>query len=55
MAQARLLLASTNHPVRQVAEASGYGDAGYFTRQFRQFHGASPQVWRRKSVAGLTN
>lgn len=51
MAQARQLLADTNQSVRAIAEASGYGDAGYFTRQFRQFHGVSPQFWRQNSVA----
>jgi YesN/AraC family two-component response regulator len=55
MAQARTLLAHTDQPVRKVAEASGYSDAGYFTRQFRQFHSLSPQVWRQRSVAEATN
>ncbi|MGB3310297.1 MAG: response regulator [Nodosilinea sp.] len=47
MAQAKTLLAKTTQSVRQIAEASGYNDAGYFTRQFRQFHGISPQAWRK--------
>ena len=55
MVQARDLLANTTQPVRQIAESSGYTDAGYFTRQFRQFHGVSPQIWRQQSVADLTN
>lgn len=46
MAQARLLLKTTQASVRQIAEQSGYGDPGYFTRQFRHYHGASPQAWR---------
>jgi YesN/AraC family two-component response regulator len=54
MFQARQLLLHSSKTIRQVAEASGYADAGYFTRQFRKFHGASPQVWRRKSVAKVT-
>ncbi len=54
MAQARQLLTETNQSIRTIAEAAGYGDAGYFTRQFRQCHGFSPQLWRRKSVAGTT-
>ena len=49
MVQARTLLAHTTHSVRQIAESSGYTDAGYFTRQFRQFHGVSPQIWRQQS------
>lgn len=55
MAQARSLLANTTQSVRHIAESSGYNDAGYFTRQFRQFHGVAPQVWRQQSVAELTN
>lgn len=54
MAQARQLLTATEHSIRAIAEASGYGDAGYFTRQFRQFHGTSPQLWRQKTVAETT-
>lgn len=55
MAQARNLLTHTSESIRQIAEASGYTDAGYFSRQFRQFHGISPQAWRQKSVTKLTN
>ncbi len=47
MAEARELLKHTQQTVRQIAEASGYSDAGYFARQFRQFHGATPQAWRQ--------
>nr|WP_228037474.1 response regulator [Nodosilinea sp. LEGE 06152] len=55
MAQAKTLLATTDQSVRHIAETTGYGDASYFTRQFRQFHGVSPQVWRQQSVAETTN
>lgn len=55
MAEAKTLLATTADSVRQIAEASGYSDAGYFTRQFRQFNGVSPQTWRRRSVSELTD
>lgn len=55
MAQARTLLINTTQPIRRIAEASGYTDAGYFSRQFRQIHGTSPQIWRQKSVAELTD
>lgn len=48
MVQARFLLANTTYPVREIAEASGYADAGYFSRQFRQIHNISPQAWREK-------
>lgn len=55
MAEAKTLLANTTDSIREVAEASGYSDAGYFTRQFRQLHGVSPQNWRRISVSELTD
>ncbi|MGD1862104.1 MAG: response regulator [Leptolyngbyaceae cyanobacterium] len=55
MVQARQLLKTTTHSVRQIAERSGYTDAGYFARQFRQFHGVSPQIWRQNPVAKLTS
>ncbi|MBE9032758.1 response regulator [filamentous cyanobacterium LEGE 11480] len=55
MAHARNLLLNTTQSVRQISEAAGYSDAGYFTRQFRQLNGMSPQVWRQQSVANLTD
>jgi len=55
MHRARSLLATTSSPIKQVAESSGYSDAGYFTRQFRQTHQLSPQEWRQKSVSNVTN
>ncbi len=55
METARSLLATTSSPIKQVAESSGYVDAGYFTRQFRKFHCISPQEWRQTSVSNATN
>lgn len=46
MAQARQLLKETAQSIKKVAEVSGYTDAGYFTRQFRQLHGVTPKKWR---------
>ncbi len=46
MAQARQMLRSTAHSVRQIAEETGYSDAGYFIRQFRKLHGITPRAWR---------
>lgn len=46
MAQARRMLKSTAHSIRQIAEESGYADPGYFTRQFRRLHGMTPRAWR---------
>jgi YesN/AraC family two-component response regulator len=50
MEQARVMLMHTAKPVKQVAEAVGYADVGYFVRQFRQFHGVPPQSWRSASA-----
>ena len=55
MAHARELLVNTKQSIKQIAEASGYSDAGYFSRQFRRFHEASPQAWREASVTDLTD
>jgi len=49
MEQARQMLKTTAHPIKQIAEASGYADPGYFTRQFRKLHGMTPKVWRQQS------
>ncbi|MEL7332699.1 MAG: response regulator [Cyanobacteria bacterium J06560_2] len=46
MVQARRLLRETAQSIKKIAEASGYADAGYFTRQFRQLHGMTPKTWR---------
>ena len=46
MVQARELLKETAQSIKKVAETSGYTDAGYFTRQFRQLHGVTPKKWR---------
>lgn len=46
MFQARQLLRDTDQSVKHIAEAVGYADVGYFTRQFRQLHGDPPQIWR---------
>ncbi len=46
MAQARQMLKNTAHPIKQIAEETGYTDAGYFTRQFRKLHGVTPKAWR---------
>jgi len=54
MAQARTLLKTTPAAVRQIAERSGYSDPGYFTRQFRKFHGVSPQAWRQQGGTKAT-
>ena len=54
MESARILLSQTSSPIKTVAEASGYLDASYFTRQFRKIHNISPQKWREDSVSNTT-
>ncbi|MEP0790644.1 AraC family transcriptional regulator [Funiculus sociatus GB2-C1] len=46
MAEACSLLLETNHSVDRIAEVVGYQNAGHFFRQFRQYHGTTPQGWR---------
>ncbi|WP_341531852.1 AraC family transcriptional regulator (plasmid) [Nostoc sp. UHCC 0302] len=46
MLAARTLLLETNQPINQIAFVVGYQYEGYFFRQFRQFHGTTPQAWR---------
>lgn len=47
MTQACHLLRTTSQSIRQIANACGYTDASYFTRQFRQIYGRSPLRWRQ--------
>lgn len=46
MAEALFLLRSTERTVEQIAMAVGYQNTCYFFRQFRQYQGTTPQVWR---------
>ncbi|KST68515.1 AraC family transcriptional regulator [Mastigocoleus testarum] len=50
MAEARHLLFITNRPVYQIAEGLGYLYVSHFIRQFRQYHGITPQAWRHRHV-----
>ena len=45
MAQARDLISRTDRSIKMIASACGYDDPGYFIRQFRKHHGASPKAW----------
>ncbi|BDI19766.1 hypothetical protein ANSO36C_55680 [Nostoc cf. commune SO-36] len=47
MAAVRTLLLETNQSANQIAEAVGYQNEGHFFRQFRQYHGTTPQAWRK--------
>ena len=44
--RAQELLVSTNARVGDIARQCGFADEAYFTRRFRQWHGASPRQWR---------
>jgi AraC-like DNA-binding protein len=48
--EARERLLSTNEPVSAVAEAVGFRDLTYFTRQFARSNGATPTRWRARYV-----
>ncbi len=47
MSRARELLVTTIVPVRDIADAVGYDDPFYFSRQFRGVHGCSPTTYRQ--------
>jgi AraC-like DNA-binding protein len=47
MASARELLDTTQQSVKEVANAVGYDDSFYFSRQFKKLHGLSPTAYRR--------
>lgn len=46
MTEACSLLLTTNQSIEQIAAAIGYQNTGHFFRQFRQYHGTTPQAWR---------
>ncbi len=48
MVEACSLLRETSQSVDRIAEAVGYLSAGHFFRQFRQYHGTTPQAWRKQ-------
>ncbi|WP_371265025.1 helix-turn-helix domain-containing protein [Pleurocapsa sp. PCC 7327] len=50
---AEALLEDTNYSVEQIAETRGYLNPGHFFRQFRQYHGTTPQAWRHRQRAYL--
>lgn len=46
MAAARSLLLETDEIMEHIAMKVGYHNVVHFFRQFRQFHGTTPQAWR---------
>ena len=49
MERARTLLRDTDDAITQVAAASGFADANYFTKAFRNHHGLSPLKYRAEA------
>lgn len=46
MTEARRLLVETNQKANEIASLVGYQNEVHFFRQFRKYHGTTPQVWR---------
>jgi AraC-like DNA-binding protein len=46
------LLMEPDRPIGRIAEELGYGQASYFTRQFRATKGMTPMAFRRRFQAG---
>jgi AraC-like DNA-binding protein len=49
--QACAMLIDGNRTIAQIAEAAGYGQPSYFTRQFRAMKGMTPMAFRRRFSA----
>ncbi len=47
--QAKMLLSTTDLPIARIAEASGFGEAAYFTRVVRSVTGMTPSAFRYES------
>ncbi len=50
MERARELLRDSSHTVTQIADLLGYADLGFFSRQFKEQVGTSPDGFRRRGV-----
>ncbi|GAB1542716.1 hypothetical protein NUACC21_53900 [Scytonema sp. NUACC21] len=48
IAAARSLLLETSQTVDEIAALVGYQNRVHFFRQFREYHGTSPQAWRKQ-------
>ena len=46
--RAEELLLNSSEPISQIAYEVGFGDASYFTRQFRRLRGVPPREFRRR-------
>ena len=47
MQEARRLLTSTDHSLKEISAQTGFGDVVSFNRSFRQFHGLPPGKFRQ--------
>ncbi|MCV3214705.1 DNA-binding response regulator [Plectonema radiosum NIES-515] len=53
MTAACLLLETKNQTIEEIATSLGYQNACHFSRQFRQYYGFPPQVWRKNCINRL--
>jgi YesN/AraC family two-component response regulator len=53
MTAACLLLETKNQTIEEIATSLGYQNACHFSRQFRQYYGFPPQVWRKDCINRL--
>ena len=51
MEKARRLLENSELSIREVAEECGFSDNEYFSRCFKEFHGVSPNAWKKAQRA----
>lgn len=49
MVEARSFLMHSDWSIEQIARTVGYTNVRHFFRQFRQYHGITPQDWRKKT------
>ena len=49
MQLAEKLLITTDSPLREISQNSGFADVEYFSRTFKKFHGISPALWRAQN------
>lgn len=52
LTQAAALLRDTDLPAREIAARCGFSDAGYFSKSFRAWSGASPSDYRKQQRRG---
>lgn len=50
LAKAKMLLASTNLPIAQIALNTGFADQSHLTRRLNQFEGITPRAFRESSA-----